>query len=503
MMTAEQITPLSLSTLLAGIVPVTEGAELAPQQISLDSRQLSQDGLFLACRGSGGRHGLDYVNQAVARGAMAVLWEPASGRSAPMLDIPVIAVPELSQQAGEIAARFYGNPAQDLRVLGVTGTNGKTSIAHILASALEVEGRPAGLAGTLGAGRPGALQPAAHTTADAVTVQGQLAELRQSGARYAAIEVSSHGLAQHRVSAVRFRGAIFSNLSHDHLDYHGSESAYAHAKRRLFEHPELQWAVINADDYWGEYMAAALARRVRLVRVSEQPLAAQAGDAIRYQPELSNVGMTLSIEGALGDATIHSEWLGRFNGFNLAAAFAALRLEGLSPEAAARALEKVPPVPGRMERFGGGRRPMVVVDYAHTPDALSQALQSLREHTSGRLWCLFGCGGERDQAKRPLMGRIAARLADEVIITDDNPRGESGEQIVADILRGAGRDARVCRNRAEAIEQAVTRARPGDVILVAGKGHEEEQIIGQQRIRFSDRDWARHLLGSADGEGGV
>ncbi|MCP1726101.1 UDP-N-acetylmuramoyl-L-alanyl-D-glutamate--2,6-diaminopimelate ligase [Natronospira proteinivora] len=503
MMTAEQLKPLSLSMLLDGIAPMSEDEDLVPEHLSLDSRQIAEGGLFLACRGSGGHHGLDHVEQAVAQGAVALFWEPAADRKPPALDIPVIAVPELSRQAGRIAARFYGDPSRHLRVIGVTGTNGKTSIAHVLASALDAEGRGAGLAGTLGVGRPGQLAPVRHTTADAVTLQAQLADLQQSGARYAAIEVSSHGLAQHRVSAVRFRGAVFSNLSHDHLDYHGSESAYAHAKRRLFEHPELQWAVINADDYWGEHMAGALERSVRALWISEQPLAGQSGDALRHQPVLGSDGMTLSISGALGEATIHSKWLGRFNGFNLAAAFAALRLEGLSCKAAVQALASVPPVPGRMERFGGGRRPMVVVDYAHTPDALSQALQSLREHTRGRLWCLFGCGGERDQAKRPLMGRIAVRLADEVIITDDNPRGEPGEQIVADILRGAGRDARVCRNRAEAMEQAVTRARPGDVILVAGKGHEEEQLVADQRIRFSDRDWARHLVGPGNGEEGA
>jgi len=499
MMAAETLRSLDLEHLLQGLLAQAPDGDLVPAGLTLDSRQVEKNWLFLACRGQGGRHGLDHVDQAVARGAVAVLWEPVSGRQAPDLPVPLIEVPDLSRHAGTIAARFHGDPSRHLRAIGITGTNGKTSIAHFLVSALEALGRPAGLTGTLGAGRPGKLSAASHTTADPIQVQAQLAALRASGARHVAMEVSSHGLAQHRVSAVQFRGAVFSNLSHDHLDYHGSETAYAHAKRRLFEHPELNWAVLNADDFWAEYMAAALPGSVERVMVADAESSTEA--TVRYQAKLASDGLQVSIDGQLGTVVIHSQCLGRFNAFNLAAAFAALRLEGISTKAAGEALGRVLPVPGRMERFGGGRQPTVVVDYAHTPDALSQALSSLREHARGRLWCVFGCGGERDAEKRPLMGQIAARLADEVILTDDNPRLEPGEQIIADILRGAGRDARVCRNRAEAIQQAIERARPGEVILVAGKGHEREQIIGDRRVHFSDRDWVRHLLGQDQDQG--
>jgi UDP-N-acetylmuramoyl-L-alanyl-D-glutamate--2,6-diaminopimelate ligase len=413
------------------------------------------------------------------------------------VSVPVIAVPELSRLAGTIAARYFRDPSRRLRVVGVTGTNGKTSIAHLVAGAFEALNEVAGVLGTLGAGRPGRLHAVTHTTADAVRVQAQLSELEAERARRVAMEVSSHGLVQHRVDAVCFAGAIFSNLSHDHLDYHGDENAYAAAKRRLFQHPELEWAVINADDPRGREMASALRPGIRLINLSREEIAASAGDAVHYRVGLDRSGMEVTIDGALGAATIASHWMGRFNAFNLTAAFAALRLEGIAADRAAAALEQVPPVPGRMERFGGGRQPTVIVDYAHTPDALQKALESLRDHGPGRLWVVFGCGGDRDRAKRPLMGQVAARLADEVVVTDDNPRSEPGEQIVADILRGAGRKARVCRDRGEAIEQAVTRARPGDIVLVAGKGHESEQIVAEQRLVFSDRDAVRRALGEA------
>lgn len=496
MMAAEAIQGLRLDQLLDGIADSGQAAAVCPRDISLDSRQIGDGGLFLACAGLDGRsHGLDHVEEAVRRGAIAVLWEPVPGRAPPPA-IPAIAVPELSRQASRIADRFFGQPSGSMRVIGVTGTNGKTSISHLIAMALEQLAQPAGLLGTLGAGRPDQLREVSHTTADAVTVQAQLAELAQSGASRVAMEVSSHGLSQHRVDAVRFRGALFSNLSHDHLDYHGHETAYAEAKRALFLHPELEWAVINADDYWADHMASALSPGVACIRVSGQD-GSPAADLVRFRHHPRPDGLRVDITGALGEAIIDSAWMGHFNAFNLAAAFAVLRLEGMAASEAASALGAVPAVPGRMERFGGCRQPTVVVDYAHTPDALSQVLSSLREHTAGRLWCVFGCGGDRDREKRPVMGQIAARLADEVIVTDDNPRSEAGEQIVADILRGAGREARVCRDRGEAIEQAIRRARPGDVVLIAGKGHESVQIVGEERHRFSDRDQVLALLEEA------
>lgn len=497
MMAAERLDTRSLDDLLHGIADAGSAGGMVPADITLDSRCVTAGALFLACAGGRGRHGAAHVDEAVSRGATAVLFEPAPGWPQPAVSVPLIPVPALSTVAGTIAARYFHDPSERLRVIGVTGTNGKTSIAHLLAGALEALDEPAGVLGTLGAGRPGSLVKVTHTTADAVSVQAQLAGLEADGARRAAMEVSSHGLVQHRVDAVRFAGAVFSNLSHDHLDYHGDENAYAAAKQQLFRHPELEWAVVNADDPRGAEMASALPATARLIHVSQEAVAAGAGDAIRYRVRLDRSGMEVAIDGALGSAVIASHWMGRFNAFNLAAAFTALRLEGIAADRAAAALERVPPVPGRMERFGGGRRPTVVVDYAHTPDALEKALESLREHGPGRLWVVFGCGGDRDRAKRAVMGQAAVRLADEVVVTDDNPRSEPGEQIVADILRGAGRKARVCRDRGEAIEQAVSRARPGDIVLVAGKGHESEQVVGDRRLPFSDRDTVERALAEA------
>lgn len=497
MMAAERLDSQSLADLLRGIADAGSAGGIVPADITLDSRLVTSGALFLACSGGRGRHGVAHVDEAVSRGAAAILFEPTPGWSRPEVTIPLISVPELSVVAGTIAARYFHHPSERLRVIGVTGTNGKTSIAHLLAGALEALDEPVGVLGTLGAGRPGHLAPVTHTTADAVSVQAQLAGLEADGAGRVAMEVSSHGLVQHRVDAVRFTGAVFSNLSHDHLDYHGDENAYAAAKQRLFRHSELEWAVINADDPRGAEMISALPAKARVINVSRDALAAGAGDAIRYRVRLDRGGMEVAIDGALGSADVASHWMGRFNAFNLAAAFAALRLEGIEAERAAAALERVPPVPGRMERFGGGRRPTVVVDYAHTPDALEKALESLREHGPGRLWAVFGCGGDRDRAKRAVMGQVAVRQADEVVVTDDNPRSEPGEQIVADILRGTGRKARVCRDRAEAIEQAVSRARPGDIVLVAGKGHETEQVIGDRRLPFSDREAVERVLAEA------
>ncbi|MEA5444844.1 UDP-N-acetylmuramoyl-L-alanyl-D-glutamate--2,6-diaminopimelate ligase [Gammaproteobacteria bacterium AB-CW1] len=495
MMAAEQLQAVTLAELLSGLADPGQHAHWVPMGLSLDSRQLEPGGLFLACAGVSGRHGIDHVEEAVARGAGLVLFEPAGNRQPPSLSVPLIPVPGLSRHASLIAARYFGDPSRSLAVIGVTGTNGKSSMVQLMAATLEALQMPAASLGTLGVGRPGALAVASHTTADAVSLQAHLANLRDQGVRHVAMEVSSHGLAQHRVAAVNFRGAIFSNLSHDHLDYHGSESAYAEAKQGLFRHPGLSWAVINGDDYWADYMVSALAPGVRRLFFSQQVLAAEAGDALQYEAHPHSQGLKIVIRGSLGEAEIDSSWLGRFNAANIAAVFAALRLEGVASAPLAEALSRVPPVPGRMERFGGGRQPLLVVDYAHTPDALAKALEALREHLRGRLWCVFGCGGDRDRAKRPQMGRIAAQLADEVIVTDDNPRGEAGEQIVADILRGTGRAGRVCRDRAEAIKEAWSRARPGDIVLVAGKGHESVQIVGDQAHPFSDRELARDLAG--------
>ena len=462
--------------------------------LALDSRALARGGLFLACGGSRA-HGLDYLDQALARGAALVLAEPTESWSAARIaalaestPVPVLAVEDLSRRASGIAARFYGEPGRRLRLMGVTGTNGKTSVAWSLAHALPQEWACA-VTGTLGNGFPGALAPATHTTPDAVQAQRILAELAAAGARTLAMEVSSHALDQHRLAALDFHTAVFTNLTRDHLDYHGTLHAYARAKRRLFEWPGLETAVLNADDDLGAGLAEELAGRVERV-VCHRRRAKPAGDRfIRLAGlESSDQGLRLALETSWGAAELRTPLLGEFNATNLMLVLGVMLAWDIPLETAVARLSRVPGVPGRMQRFGGGERPLVVVDYAHTPDALQRALTSLRPHTRGRLWCLFGCGGERDRGKRPIMGQVAEALADRVIVTDDNPRREPSATIIADILEGMNepRRALVLPDRAFAIATALVEAAPGDTVLIAGKGHETWQEVGDLRLPFSD-----------------
>jgi UDP-N-acetylmuramoyl-L-alanyl-D-glutamate--2,6-diaminopimelate ligase len=353
--------------------------------------------------------------------------------------------------------------------------------------------RRCAIIGTLGYGFPGALDPSLHTTPDWITLHRLLAEFLAQGAAYVSMEVSSHALDQGRVNAVAFDVAVFTNLTREHLDYHRDMETYGNAKAALFAFPDLKYAVINVDDAFGR----ALIERVR-GRLMVLSYGLAGGDvralALHPQPE----GLILRVATPLGEAEITSALLGRFNAYNLLAALATLLALGMDLAEAVARLGQVRPMAGRAECFGGGRRPLVIVDYAHTPDALAQVLHALREHAKGRLWCVFGCGGERDRGKRPEMGRIAETLADEVILTDDNPRREDPERIIADILAGMHAAPRVLRDRRAAIAHAITGAAPGDIVLVAGKGHEDYQQVGEERRPYSDRDTVRGLLGGAE-----
>jgi UDP-N-acetylmuramoyl-L-alanyl-D-glutamate--2,6-diaminopimelate ligase len=345
---------------------------------------------------------------------------------------------------------------------------------------------------------PGALQPASHTTPDAVRLQALLAELQAAGADAVAMEVSSHALHQHRVAAVPFDTAVFTNLSRDHLDYHGDMDAYAEAKAQLFRAAGLRLAVLNTDDAMGRRLAAELRGRVAGVACGEAPeteALAERFVALRAVATRTD-GLVFGFRSSWGEGEVHTPLLGRFNAANLALVLGVLLAWGLEPATVAQRLAGLQAVPGRMQPFGGGARPLVVVDYAHTPDALAQVLESLRAHTERRLHCVFGCGGERDRGKRPLMGAAAERLADRVILTDDNPRGEDGSLIIAEIRAGMRTpdSAAVQRNRALAIRQAIGAAGPGDVVLIAGKGHEAYQQVGDLRLPFSDADQVRQAL---------
>ncbi len=480
---------LALDELLDGVAPAPK---VAIGGLALDSRAIVPDDAFVALKGGRG-HGLDHAGEAITRGACAVLWDPAEGRDAAGADakVPFVPVPELRDRLGAIADRFYGRPSARLTVAGVTGTNGKTTCAWLLASAVDRLANRGAYLGTLGAGFPPAVEGGSLTTPDVITLHRQLRALADAGATHVAMEVSSHALDQHRVDGVRMRVAAFCNLSRDHLDYHGTMERYALAKQRLFRLPGLEHAVINVGDPVGARFAGALAPGVELTAVA---VGGDVPDAPRFvhvtRVASSEGGLELDIRGHFGARRLRSRLIGGFNAENLAVALAVLLAWKLGIDDALAALGECTAPPGRMEgyRMPGGA--LAVVDYAHTPDALAKALAALRAHARGRVFVVFGCGGDRDPGKRPLMGETAERLADRVIVTDDNPRGEDADGIVAMILRGIRRpeDVLVERDRAVAIRAAIAEARPGDAVLIAGKGHEDYQIAGGERRHFSDRE---------------
>lgn len=484
-MMLSELLQVAPTTLACGDRPVTG--------VSADSRQLHAGDVFIALAGAS-THGLRYAAAADTAQVAAILFEPPAPPDA-VLPRHAIAVPGLRQRQGELAGRFYGEPSRQLCVVGVTGTNGKTSTVQLLTQALSLDGAVAGSIGTLGAGLYGKVQTGERTTPDVIAVHRLLAELRDAGASHVAMEVSSHALDQGRVDGVAFTLAAFTNLTRDHLDYHGDMASYGAAKARLFAMPGLGAVVVNLDDAHAAAMLAQVGPEVRRIGVSAQ------GDVravLRAEHvALSPAGLQFMLcEGGESHA-VQSPLLGRFNIDNLLAVAGCLRAMGWSLAKIAAMLPRLHPVPGRMTRAGGmAGQPLVVIDYAHTPDALAQALASLRAHTPGHLVCVFGCGGERDRGKRAQMAEIAEAQADRIVITDDNPRGEDGDAIVADILAGL-RDAAaatVQRDRAQAITDAVCRAAAGDVVLVAGKGHEPYQEIAGRRIAFDDLAIAQAAL---------
>jgi UDP-N-acetylmuramoyl-L-alanyl-D-glutamate--2,6-diaminopimelate ligase len=509
----------TLQQLLSGIVDAP--ADLMVSDVTLDSREVTPGALFLACRGhaqGSGRHGVEYAAQAAERGARAVVYEtPATGETRALEAAArllqrirqragqdeeqfVVAVPDLRQHLGVIADRFFGEPSQALHVVGVTGTNGKTTCAWLIAQALSLCGRPAAYIGTLGYGSAGALRPVTHTTADVVSVHRQLAAVRAGGAQAVAMEVSSHALDQGRVDEVRFAAAAFTNLTQDHLDYHGTLQAYAAAKARLFQRATLNARVLNIDDAFGRELAGASGAPGRLVVTGRASAPTAAAHVMATEVRPLPDGFDLTLASSWGNGRLRVALLGAFNVDNVLTTLAVLLAAQVPLSEALAALGQCVAAPGRMQRVTGpatARHGSVIVDYAHTPDALQKALAAAREHCAGRLQLVFGCGGDRDRLKRPIMGRIAAAGADAVIVTDDNPRSEDPAAIVRDILSGitdeTGR-VRVEHDRAAAIRAAIAAATPRDLVLIAGKGHEEYQIYGTSRRLFSDQQVARSAL---------
>ncbi len=481
---------------LAQLLPDVAGvpAGLAVSGLVLDSRDVRPGDGFVAIGGFG-THGLHFTAQAREAGAAAILFEPPVPADVPAPPADAIAVPGLRARMGAMADAFHGQPSAHMTTIGVTGTSGKTSTVQLLAQALERCGARAGTIGTLGAGLYGQARATGFTTPLVLQTHALLAQLRDEGAQAVAMEVSSHALDQGRVDAVHFAVGVFTNLSRDHLDYHGDMEAYGAAKARLFATPGMRTAVVNLDDAYGRRLALDLPGSLQAIGTSAR--GADDADVRATHVALDADGIAFDLHLAGSVARVRSPLLGRFNVDNLLVVAGVLHALGQPVDAIAGVLSRLQPIAGRMNRLGGGDRPLVVVDYSHKPDPLEQALQSLRGHLRGRLVCVFGCGGERDTGKRPQMAAIAERLADEVVVTDDNPRGEDGDAIVAGILAGFAEPARVIvqRDRRAAIAGAIARARAGDIVLVAGKGHETYQEVAGVKHPFDDGVVAREALG--------
>ena len=451
--------------------------------IAVDSRSVKRGDLFLACPGAR-TDGRAYIGHAIASGASAVLWERAGFNWNPAWTVPNLGVSDLRQHVGEIAGRYFGDPSRNMWIAGVTGTNGKTSCSHWIAQSLTRLGRKTAVIGTLGNGFPGELVAALNTTPDALALQQELAALRDKGAAGCAMEVSSHGIDQGRVNGMKFEVALFTNLTRDHLDYHKTMEDYGAAKAKLFHWPDLRHAVVNLDDQFG----CALAQSIDRSRVNVIGYGFGKGEIAGHRLDLSSKGLNLEITTPWGPAQLSSKLLGEFNAANLLGVLGVLMAAQVSLDDAVAALGKVDPVAGRMQTLRVPSAPLVVVDYAHTPDALEKALRTLRGvlPAGAKLHCVFGCGGARDPGKRPLMGEVATRLADRSLITSDNPRTEDPFAIIDDIVAGARGNYSIEADRSSAIFKALQSAAPADVVLIAGKGHETYQEIGTQRLPFDD-----------------
>ncbi len=494
---------IKLSSLLAGIIEVPAVDDPDVSGIAIDSRNISAGYLFIALPGTR-QHGNDFIEAAVRQGVVAVVYDTDSNlpehiNARPGDDVPLIKIKDVTQQAGVIASRFFGDPSRFMTVTGITGTNGKTTCSMLLAQSLNYLGARSSVIGTLGSGLWGEMHRSTHTTPDAVTLQRQMSELLAQGSDQLLMEVSSHGLQQGRVSGTEFNTAVFTNLSQDHLDFHGSMQQYGAAKAKLFYQNDLDLAVINIDDKFGGSLLDGPVQAEQIISYGIDN-----GDVHASQIILNEAGIELEIKSPWGELKLHSSLMGRFNVYNLLACAAVLLASGYRADDVASALSEAESAAGRMECFRA-QGVTVVVDFAHSPDALQQVLIALREHIQARrLICVFGCGGDRDQAKRPIMGRIAEQLSDTVFITDDNSRHEDPAEIRSDIIAGMTESSpetlQEIPDRRQAINAAWQLAEQGDIILIAGKGHEATQQIGDLKIPFNDREVVSALLSDAPGE---
>ena len=496
MMALSQSPAITLVDLLKDFMDTSGCPSVSVTGVALDSRLVVPGDLFIAVKGTQ-TDGAQYIAQAIEKGAVAILLE--QNMVSADWAVPVIALPELSEYVSDIAGVFYGQPSQQMPVTAITGTNGKTTCSQLLAQLFELLGESSGFIGTLGYGLSGNglnTKDTGLTTPDAVSVQRILAELKDAGAKRIAMEVSSHSLVQRRIAGLQIDTAVFTNLTRDHLDYHGNLNSYAAAKARLFAMTGLKNAVINIDDNVGRLILVNLDPLVNGISYSVENHSA---DIHCDRISISASGIDAEVVTPWGRGQLKSSLLGKFNLANLLAVIGAAGMQGFALDKILQAAASLTAVSGRMELVDANVLPVVVIDYAHTPDALEKALQALRNHCQGELWVVFGCGGDRDIGKRAEMGKVADHRADNIVVTSDNPRTESPEKIINQVLLGITRDVSVVVDRRDAIRTAIKDAQPNDVILIAGKGHEDYQILGAQRLPFSDQAEARLALRSREG----
>ncbi len=497
MMTVEKLNySKSIGELLSDLTTVEASIDVTG--VAIDSREVKSGDLFMAYRGSK-FNGIDYIDDAIQAGAVAIVIDKDEKLDLKSISVTTVKVPNLRKQAGLIISRFYDEPSKEMQIIGITGTNGKTTVSYMIAYALYVLGKNTAVVGTLGYGRFRQIETGTTTTPDPVKLHS-LFSIWRNEVDSVAMEVSSHALEQGRIAGTEIDIAVFTNLSRDHLDYHETLEEYADAKFQLFESPGLKYAIVNIDDVYGALLIDKLPADLNIYAYSLKTNQSESYNkviSLVYCEKIENdrLNTELTVQSPWGQTIIKTSLLGNFNIENILAAFTTLCVSGFPVEQVAATLSGFTGIPGRMEYFASENRPLLVVDYAHTPGALEKALTALRHICSGKLYCVFGCGGDRDVGKRSQMGSIAELLSDQIVLTNDNPRNESQEQIVENILEGINDNLQVTikYDRSDAITNTFLNANKADVILIAGKGHETTQQIGTTLLPFSDRELARRL----------
>jgi len=498
---------IALSVLLQGVANIDDSDDVSVNAVQTDSRQLTAGDLFIAMPGVM-QHGLSYLQQAVKAGAVCVVYAEKDAEVFSdelrqcATDILQVAVASIEDAAGKIISRFYSSPAEEMNVIAITGTDGKTSVSRFITQMLSSDHKAA-VIGTTGNGVWGQLKPATHTTPDVMTMHRLLSELKEQHADSVVLEVSSHGIEQKRISGVDINTAVLTNVTRDHLDYHGTVENYRKIKKQLFALESVKNIVVNLDDQTGRSLAEQYQTEKTVWAYSLSEVQNCAYNCV-YVEKISadTEGFVVECVTPAGKAVVRVPLLGRFNVSNVLAVLSVLLLNGIALDDAVARISKLETAPGRMETFITDNKPLVIVDFAHTANALQFALQAAREHCDGKVWCVFGCGGDRDQGKRALMGEAAAKNADYIVLTDDNPRHEKSADILQQIISGIAdkNKAQVIPDRRAAIRYAIENAAEDDVVLIAGKGHEEYQLVGDLKIPFSDRVVAQEALAGGQDE---